>query len=75
MHSILKTRYFFDKIVEIGLLKVQYLRTTSEASLINLFLQLLGRVAEGNAVHCGVCTAHQGPLPKEDPTVSAWLCQ
>lgn len=40
MHSILKTSYFFDKVVEIDLLKVQYLRTTSEAFLINLFLQL-----------------------------------
>lgn len=55
MHSILKTSYFFDKVVEIDLLKVQYLRTTSEASLINLFLQLLDRVAEEEAIHCEVC--------------------
>lgn len=75
MHSILKTSYFFDKVVEIGLLKVQYLRTTSEASFINLFLQLLDRVAEEKAIHCEVCTAYQWPLPKEDPAVSACLCQ
>lgn len=55
MHSILKTSYFFDKVVEIDLLKAQYLRTTSEASLINLFLQLLDRVAEEEAIRCEGC--------------------
>lgn len=54
MHSILKTSYFFDRVVEIGLLKEQYLRTTSEASLINLFLELLGCVAEEEAICCEV---------------------
>lgn len=55
IHSILKTSYFFDEVGEIGLLKLQYLRTTSETSLINLFLELLDRVAEEEAVHCEIC--------------------
>lgn len=33
MHSALQTSYFFDKVVEIGLLKAQYLRRASEAAL------------------------------------------
>lgn len=55
MHSILQTRYFFDKVVEIGLLEVQNLRTASEASLINLFLQLVDRVSEEESIHSEVC--------------------
>lgn len=53
MHSILQTSYFFDEVVEIGLLKVQYLRTASEASLINLFLQLV--YSQEESIHSEVC--------------------
>lgn len=38
--------YFFDKAVEMGLLKAQYLRRASGTPLTNPFLQLVDGMAE-----------------------------
>lgn len=41
--------------MEIDLLKVQYLRMASEASLMNLFLQLVDGVAEEESILSEIC--------------------